>query len=88
MSVVLNFLLLAVALLAPFTLAATFASRARRDGYLRWNADQFRFAAPLAGPLFDDDADRRRVDHDVDAIRTRFERQPSWPSAGAQGERR
>ena len=30
----------------------------------------------------------RRAEHDVDAIRTRFERQPSWPDSGVRGERR
>ena len=42
----------------------------------------------MVGPLFADDADQRRVDHDVDAIRTRFEHHPVWPSSGALGERR
>jgi hypothetical protein len=55
---------------------------------LRLHREQFRFAAPLAGRLFEDDRDLSRVAHDVDAIRTRFERQPSWPRSSATGERR
>jgi hypothetical protein len=88
MNDVLNFLLLFVVLLAPFALVATLASRAHRGGYLRWHTDQFRFAAPMAGRLFEDDADLRRAEHDIDAIRTRFERHPSWPDSGVRGERR
>jgi hypothetical protein len=55
---------------------------------LRLHADQFRVSAPMVGPLFVDDADQRRVDHDIDAIRTRFEHHPAWPSSGVLGERR
>ncbi|WP_319429687.1 hypothetical protein [Mycobacterium sp. RTGN5] len=55
---------------------------------LRLHADQFRVSAPMVGPLFDNDADARRTDHDLDAIRTRFEQHPVWPSSGALGERR
>jgi hypothetical protein len=40
------------------------------------------------GRLFEDDPDRFRVAHDLDAIRTRFEQQPVWPASGATGERR
>jgi hypothetical protein len=40
------------------------------------------------GPPFEDDRDGFRIAHDVDAIRTRFEQQPSWPASGAMGERR
>ena len=54
---------------------------------LRLHADQFRVSAPMVGPLFDD-ADARRMDHDLDAVRTRFEQHPVWPSSGAIGERR
>ena len=50
--------------------------------------DQFRLAAPMVGRLYDDDRDAYRVEHDVDAIRTRFERNPMWPASGAIGERR
>jgi len=54
---------------------------------LRLHADQFRLSAPMVGPLFDD-ADARRISHDLDAARTRFEQHPVWPSSGALGERR
>ena len=59
---------------------------------LRLHADQFRVSAPMVGPLFDDgagrDADERRTNHDLDAIRSRFEHHPVWPSSGVLGERR
>ena len=59
---------------------------------LRFHAGQFRVSAPMVGPLFDDgigrDADERRMTHDLDAVRTRFEQHPVWPSSGALGERR
>jgi hypothetical protein len=54
----------------------------------RFHADQFRVSAPMVGPLFDNDADQRRISHDLDAVRTRFEQHPVWPSSGALGERR
>jgi hypothetical protein len=81
------FLLIAV-LIAPFAVVGTLAVTAHRHGHLRLRPDQFRFAAPFIGPLFEDDADLRRIGHDVDAIRTRFEQSPSWPSPGVLGERR
>ncbi|MEW5812558.1 MAG: hypothetical protein AB1925_24300 [Actinomycetota bacterium] len=84
MSIALTFLILS----APFALAAALTWAAHRTGVLRLHRDQFRIAAPLAGRLFEDDRDLNRVAHDVDAIRTRFERQPSWPSSSATGERR
>ncbi|MDT5149382.1 MAG: hypothetical protein QOI01_1115 [Mycobacterium sp.] len=34
------------------------------------------------------DRDYYRVWHDVEAARTRFERNPSWPASGVTGERR
>jgi len=86
MNAVLNFLLLTFVLLAPFALVATLASRARRHGYLRWHLDQFRFSAPMLGRLVEEDF--RRIDHDANAIRTRFEEHPSWPASGARDERR
>jgi hypothetical protein len=55
---------------------------------LRLHADQFRVSAPMVGRLFDNDADQRRISHDLDAVRTRFEQHPVWPSSGALGERR
>ncbi len=88
MSTSLSFLALIFVLLAPFGLLAALTARSQRHGHLRLHFDQFRFAAPLVGPLFGDDADLRRVGHDVDAIRTRFEHSPSWPDSGVRGERR
>ena len=88
MSTLVSFLLLAFVLLAPFGLIAALTRSAHRQGHLRFHRDQFRFGAPLAGPIFADDADLRRIDHDVDAIRTRFEHSPTWPDAGVRGERR
>ena len=77
MNAFIQFLLMAAVLLGPFALVATLAGRARRGGHLRWHVDQFRFAAPMAGRLFADpmydDADVRRMEHDIDAIRTRFD---------------
>ena len=46
------------------------------------------WAAHRSGSLFDDDSDGRRLEHELDAIRTRFEHRPSWPASGALGERR
>lgn len=83
MSTALAFLIL----ISPFALAALLAWAANRSGSLRLNADQFRWAAPMAGRLFED-RDSYRVQHDVDAIRTRFEEHPSWPVSSASGERR
>jgi hypothetical protein len=75
-------------LTAPVAVAAALVWAARRSGYLRLHLGQFRMAAPMAGRLFEDDRDLYRMQHDLDAIRTRFERQPVWPSSGALGERR
>ena len=42
----------------------------------------------MIAKLFDDaDADARRVNREIDAIRTRFESQPQWPSSGVRCER-
>jgi hypothetical protein len=75
-------------LLSPLAVAVALGWAARRSGFLRLRLDQFRMAAPMAGRLFEDDRDMLRTEHDLDAIRTRFERQPVWPSSGALGERR
>ncbi|WP_197378942.1 hypothetical protein [Mycolicibacterium mengxianglii] len=89
MTTALTYLLLMAVLLAPFGLIAAVAALAHRDGHLRWRLNQFRLSAPMVGNLFEDsDADLRRLSHDLDAVRTRFERQPSWPQSGAVGERR
>ena len=90
MTALLTFLLLTVVLLAPFGVVAAIAAVSHRDGTLRLHGAQFMVAAPLVGRLYHDvdDADARRVEHDVDAIRTRFENHPVWPSPGVLGERR
>ena len=75
-------------LIAPFAVAAALGLAAQRSETLRRHLDQFKVSAPMWGRLFDDDRDAYRVEHDVDAIRTRFEKQPFWPSSGATGERR
>jgi hypothetical protein len=88
MDTTLSYLLLTAVLLTPLLLVAALAYRAHRVGHLRWNLDQFRFHGPMSGSLFEDDADMRRISHDADAVRTRFEHHPSWPRSGALGERR
>jgi hypothetical protein len=87
MTTALTFLIL----ISPFAVAVALSWAAHRSDSLRIRLDQFRWSAPLMGRLFSDPADDRdgfRVAHDVDAIRTRFEQQPFWPSSGATGERR
>ena len=90
MTTIITFLLVTLVLLAPFAATAAITSVAHRDGTLRLYARQFPVAAPLVGRLNrdDDDADARRVEHDLDAVRTRFEEHPVWPSPGVVGERR
>ena len=90
MTAMITFLLLTVVLLAPFGVVAAIAAVSHRDGSLRLHAAQFMIAAPPVGRLSDDghDADARRVEHDLDAVRTRFENHPVWPSPGVLGERR
>lgn len=83
-----NIALAILILAAPFALAAALGWAAHRSGVLRLHLDQFRVSAPMMGRLFEDDRDFDRVTHDVDAIRTRFEQHPAWPSSGAVGERR
>ena len=92
MTALLAFLVLTVLVLAPFGVVAAIAAVSHRDGTLRLHADQFRVSGPMVGHLFADgadrDADQRRINHDLDAIRTRFEEHPAWPSPGVLGERR
>lgn len=88
MNTPLAYMLLTAVLLAPFALVAALASRSHRDGYLRRYLDQYRYGS--RGRRFDDpahpDADFRRIDHDLDAVRTRFE--PILQASRARGERR
>ena len=79
--------LIALILLSPFALAALLARTAHSSGSLRLHLDQFRISAPMSGPLFEDRGSYR-AQPEPDAIRTRFEQQPSWPSSGAAGDRR
>lgn len=71
---------------SPFLVAAALSWAAHRSGILKVHLDQFRVFAPLAGRMAD--YDTYRAEHDLDAIRTRFEQHPAWPTAGALGERR
>jgi len=76
-------------LMAPFVLAVALSWAAHRsDGGLRIGIDQFRVSAPMRGRLSSDTSDDPRMEHELDAIRTRFERHPAWPASGALGERR
>lgn len=73
MNVLLTFLIL----FTPFAIAAALSWASHRGGPMR---------AYLAG--VSEDRDDYRVEHDVDAIRTRFERNPVWPPSGVKDERR
>lgn len=42
----------------------------------------------MTGRYFEDDRDAFRIGHDADAVRTRFEQQPFWPSSGSLSEGR
>lgn len=66
-----------VILAAPFTAAAL----------LSWWSHR-RHVAAIHPRGLPDDPDWSRVAHDADAVRTRFEHHPSWPTPGARGERR
>ena len=75
-------------LLAPFLIAVALGWAAHRTREFRVNLDQFRVSAPMRGRLSGDSSDAPRMQHELDAIRTRFENQPAWPMSGALGERR
>ena len=65
-------------LMAPFVVAVALGWAAHRsDGF-----------GGGRGRLSGDSSDALRMEHELDAIRTRFERQPAWPTSGALGERR
>ena len=83
MSIAMPFLIL----FSLVAVSALLSWAANRSGSLRLHLDQFRFSAPMAGRLFED-RDSYRAQHELDAIRTRFEQQPLWPNSGATGERR
>ena len=67
-------------LILPFAVAAAVSWAAHRGNVLRFRLDLFDLEMP--------DYETYRAGHDLEAIRSRFERRPSWPSAGALGERR
>ncbi|MEV0672857.1 hypothetical protein [Mycobacterium sp. NPDC050441] len=69
-----------IILISPFVVAAAVSWAAQRSNVLRFRLDLFDLNQP--------DYETYRAGHDLDAIRSRFEHQPSWPSAGALGERR
>jgi hypothetical protein len=84
MTTALTFLIL----ISPFAVAAALMWAAHSTGSLRLRLDQFRMAGPMSGRYFEDDRDTFRVEHDIDAVRTRFEQQPFWPTSGAMSEGR
>jgi len=88
MTTALTFLIL----IAPVAVAVALSWAAHRTGSLRLRFDQFRMAGPMSGRFFSpdlaDDRDAFRIDHDVDAVRTRFEKQPFWPGSGSLSEGR
>ncbi len=84
MTAALTFLIL----IAPIAVAVALSWAAHRTGSLRLRLDQFRMAGPMSGRFFEDDRDAFRIDHDVDAVRTRFEKQPFWPGSGSLSEGR
>ena len=75
-------------LMAPFAVAAVLAWMAHRSGGMRMGFNQFASSAPMRGRLSVNGADAWRLEHELDAIRTRFEQQSGWPLSGALGERR
>ncbi|WP_264070967.1 hypothetical protein [Mycolicibacterium komossense] len=89
MNAPLSLLLLIVVLLAPFALVAVLAARSRGSHFLRGHLDQMRYTNRDVARLVEEgDADGRRLDHELDAIRTRFEQQPSWPTSGVRSDSR
>jgi hypothetical protein len=84
MTTALTFLIL----ISPIVVAAALSWAAHRTGSLRLRLDQFRMAGPMSGRLFDDDRDTFRIDHDAEAVRTRFEQHPFWPTSGSLSEGR
>ncbi|OMC27925.1 hypothetical protein A5740_20325 [Mycobacterium sp. GA-1841] len=67
-------------LISPIAVAAAVSWAAHRDNILRFRLDVFDIHQP--------DYESYRAEADLDAVRTRFEQHPVWPSAGALGERR
>ncbi|WP_029108323.1 hypothetical protein [Mycobacterium sp. URHD0025] len=73
-----------IILISPFAVAAAVGWAAQRGNVLRFRLDLF----DLPFGVNQRDYDTYRAGHDLDAIRSRFEHQPAWPSAGVLGERR
>ena len=73
-----------IILISPFAVAAAVGWAAQRGNVLRFRLDLF----DLAFGVNQRDYDTYRAGLDLDAIRSRFEHQPAWPSAGVLGERR
>ena len=59
-------------LMAPFVVAVALGWAAHRSGGLRLGLDQFRVSAPMRGRLSGENSDAVRMEHELDAIRTRF----------------
>lgn len=56
---------------------------------LRRYLDEIRFTTPMVARLLEErDADGRRLDRELDAIRTRFEQAPTWPTSGRRADNR
>ncbi|AKS32207.1 hypothetical protein [Mycolicibacterium goodii] len=83
-----NVVIALLILVAPLAVAVGLGWAAHRGNVLRFDLAQFRVGAPLAGRFDTSDADAYRIAHDAEAIRSRFELHPEWPSAGVLGERR
>lgn len=69
-----------IILISPFAVATAVGWAARRSNILRFRLDLFDIDQP--------DYESYRAGHDLDAVRSRFEHHPAWPSAGVLGERR
>lgn len=72
-----NTILATLVMAAPFAVAALFSWASHRSQPTR------NYLAAV-----NDDRDWYRIEHDVDAARTRFENTPTWPASGVTGERR
>lgn len=70
-------LLIFLILLAPFVVAALLDRTSSRSDIM---SNYFSGVA--------EDSDWHRIQHDADAVRTRFEQAPTWPRSGGCGERR
>lgn len=83
-----NVVIALLILVSPVAVAVALGWAAHRGNVLRFDLAQFRVGTPLAGRFDVPDYDAFRAEHDTEAIRTRFEQHPVWPSGGVLGERR